>query len=309
MNYTMAINKLYHSDYGKSQGEVNPMPLDSSIPRYIPPIENLDGNKSSFTSHHLFRDWKLLTSSRRYNENNAVFGVSVAKSMKYAKNEIILASNKNKFFNAYIPTVIAKCGHIIKQSGLDTVWIFRVSGNKRRVDKLINEVFSIGPSYGNNFKLESSEFSIHDICSVFKTYLNNLDGTIIPAKFYEQALKPLKTREHILQQYLSSLKEENKSNFTVPDQEVNSMIQEYSLLIQKLPKENGPLLIYLLDLLRLVSNNSKVNMMTVHNLAVVFSPSILADAKHLSNIDEHNVTVCVLIFLITYLDKIMDTLI
>jgi len=88
---------------------------------------------------------------------------------------------------------------------------------------------------------------------------------------------------------------------TKRDLEEGSKIEQYRRLIISIPQASQYLLLYILDLLAVVENNSDKNKMTAQNLAIVFQPSILSH-PHLGSKDEHLAAVEVIEFLIEHQD-------
>lgn len=112
----------------------------------------------------------------------------------------------------YIPTIVSKCGWLLKEQGAPSycLWltikskgcirrsdpnkpflltatktkgIFRVSGSAKRVAEL-QLIFDAPPKYGS--QLDWTGYTIHDAANVLRRYLNHLPDPVIPLDFYEK---------------------------------------------------------------------------------------------------------------------------
>ena len=81
----------------------------------------------------------------------------------------------------------------------------------------------------------------------------------------------------------------------------------YQQLIGELPKLNGQLLLYILDLLAVFAENSAANLMPAANLAAIFQPGLISHPDHGMNPQEYRVSQEVLIFLIEHQDRFLPT--
>lgn len=88
---------------------------------------------------------------------------------------------------------------------------------------------------------------------------------------------------------------------------VEDTILTYQRLIGDLPKLNGQLLLYILDLLAVFAENSTQNLMPTSNLAAIFQPGLLSHLDHDMNPQEYKVSQEVLIFLIQHQDRFLPT--
>lgn len=123
-----------------------------------------------------------------------VFGVSLSDSLSVASAEVIVQSELVSF--GRIPIVVAKCGAFLKSNGLETSGIFRIAGNSKRIKEL-QYIFSHGPDYGAKFK-NWDGYTVHDVASLLRRFLNNLQEPLIPLSLYEDFRTPLKNRPRIL---------------------------------------------------------------------------------------------------------------
>ncbi|GAV53978.1 hypothetical protein ZYGR_0AK04800 [Zygosaccharomyces rouxii] len=143
------------------------------------------------------RDFKNHRDSFLANRNQftgKVFGVSLSESLSIASAEVIVQSELVSF--GRIPIVVAKCGAYLKANGLETSGIFRIAGNGKRIREL-QSIFSSPPDYGSKFN-NWDGFTVHDVASLLRRYLNNLEEPLIPLDLYEEFRAPLRDRPRIL---------------------------------------------------------------------------------------------------------------
>lgn len=137
--------------------------------------------------------------SNRNGFTGRVFGVTLAESLSVASAEVIVQSELVSF--GRIPIVVAKCGAYLKANGLETSGIFRIAGNGKRV-KALQYIFSSPPDYGTKFN-DWETYTVHDVASLLRRYLNNLAEPLIPLSLYEQFRNPLRSRPRILRHMLT----------------------------------------------------------------------------------------------------------
>lgn len=154
-------------------------------------ISNLSTSLSPNNEYKRYRDTFLLN---RHGFTGRVFGVSLSESLSVASAEVIVQSELISF--GRIPIVVAKCGAYLKANGLETSGIFRIAGNSKRVKEL-QYIFSTGPDYGAKFN-DWDGYTVHDVASLLRRFLNNLEEPLIPLDLYEAFRTPLRDRPRIL---------------------------------------------------------------------------------------------------------------
>lgn len=158
---------------------------------------NSKSNSNSKTITTPTDDYKKYRDAFLNNKNGftgRVFGVALSDSLSVASAEVIVQSELVSF--GRIPIVVAKCGAFLKSNGLETSGIFRIAGNSKRIKEL-QYVFSHGPDYGAKFK-NWDGYTVHDVASLLRRFLNNLQEPLIPLSLYEDFRNPLKNRPRIL---------------------------------------------------------------------------------------------------------------
>ncbi|ORE11077.1 Rho GTPase activation protein [Rhizopus microsporus var. microsporus] len=178
-----------------------------------------------------------------------IFGVPLEESVQNAKATIGYADNGIQYIG-FIPVIVAKCGSFLKDQGLYTEGVFRVSGSAKRIGEL-QQIFSTAPDYGRG--LDWKGYSIHDAATVLRRYLNYLPEPVIVPSLYQAFRDTL------------NLDNETKT------------VEQYQYLIGTLPLYNQYLLFYLLDLMALFAQHAHTTKMDAFNLAAVFTPGILLD--------------------------------
>ncbi|CAG8625455.1 5431_t:CDS:2 [Acaulospora morrowiae] len=215
--------------------------------------------------------------------NRNIFGVDLKEGIRYARVPICLAGpNGKQPVCGYIPTIVAKCGMYLKDQGeydyflptTTTEGIFRLNGSAKRIKEL-QTIFDSPPTYGKT--LTWTGYSVHDAANVLRRYLNHLPNPVIPLNWYDAF---------------------REVHITYKDS--HSRVEHYIKLIQKLPKENQQLLLYILDLLAVFSSKSTQNLMPSKNLASIFQPGILSHPAHDMAPEQYKLSQEVLEFLIDY---------
>ncbi|CCC71534.1 hypothetical protein NCAS_0H02240 [Naumovozyma castellii] len=123
-----------------------------------------------------------------------IFGVPLDKSLQHAHAKVVVQTDLLKLGD--IPVVVAKCGAYLKAHGLKTNGIFRKAGNNKRVKEL-QAIFSTPPEYGFEFS-DWDNYTIHDVATLLRRYLNNLTEPLISLNLYDAFRKPLKSRPRVL---------------------------------------------------------------------------------------------------------------
>ncbi|KAF9113877.1 hypothetical protein BGX27_000633 [Mortierella sp. AM989] len=203
-----------------------------------------------------------------------LFNIDLVDSITYASIPVHSTVNGKTRCQGYIPTIVSKCGWLLKEQATRTKGIFRVSGSAKRVAEL-QVIFDSPPHYGS--QLDWTGYTIHDASNVLRRYLNHLPDPVITLEYYER-----------FRDVHRNLKEDDEK------------ITAYQELISKLPPPHSCLLMYLLDLLSLFAHHSDENLMDSKNLASVFQPGVLSHPDHSMSPGEYMASAAVLTFLIDH---------
>lgn len=287
-----------------------------------------------------FKQYRDQFLENRHGFSGQVFNVSLTESLSVASAEVIVQTELESF--GRIPIVVAKCGAYLKQNGLQTSGIFRIAGNSKRIKEL-QYIFSTPPNYGAKFS-HWDEFTVHDVASLLRRYLNHLAEPLIPFSDYESFRKPLEERPRIIK-HLQKLASENSINtesqdddiepkeieeceengeedITINDlqrqkkhrykkkltKDIKGAIKQYEKLFENLSDDSRQLFIYLLDLLGLFAQQADKNLMPGSNLAAIFQPSIISHPDHDMDPREYELSRIVVEFLIDYSYKLLPHL-
>ncbi|XP_027024750.2 rho GTPase-activating protein 25 isoform X1 [Tachysurus fulvidraco] len=241
----------YHKDDRESavQGTI---PLGSSKVRELPsntddkfifeivPRSNGDREHDSYvlmaSSQSEMEDWVRVIRRAIGAQGSGVFGKSLVDIMAYEK----------KLGPRLVPMLVEKCTEFIRKHGLDEEGIFRLPGQENQV-KHFREAFDAGerPSFPD-------DTDVHTVASLLKLYLRELPEPVVPWTQYQDFLD-------------SSI---NLDATTAAGKE--KLEKQISLL----PKVNYNLLSYICRFLFDVQQHSKVNKMSVENLATVMGVNL-----------------------------------
>ncbi|ORX53947.1 Rho GTPase activation protein [Hesseltinella vesiculosa] len=185
-----------------------------------------------------------------------LFGVALTESISYAYSLISYHDEAtSKDCAGPIPSVIARCGHFLKDQGLYVEGIFRLSGSAKRINQLQQLFDSPETQYG--ITLSWDGFTVHDAANIMKRYLNHLPVPVIPTEYHER--------------FLATLDNSRQSE--------NDKIQAFQSLMDELPWPHQFLLHYLLDLLAVFDSANDINRMDTACLASVFAPGFMTQPE------------------------------
>lgn len=109
--------------------------------------------------------------------SNAVFGVSVAKSMLAARSVAKTHHTGNGSSRRDFPLCMHKCAVFLRKEGLEAPDIFAEPGDSYRVQKL-KEAFSKAPSYGEDVNWDN--YGVYDAADIVLLFLSQLPRPLIP---------------------------------------------------------------------------------------------------------------------------------
>eukprot|EP00026_Physarum_polycephalum_P005224 Phypoly_transcript_05255.p1 GENE.Phypoly_transcript_05255~~Phypoly_transcript_05255.p1 ORF type:complete len:563 (+),score=75.83 Phypoly_transcript_05255:228-1916(+) len=143
-----------------------------------------------------------------------------------------------------VPKFFAKFLAFLEEKAMNEEGIFRISGSFSQVKEIKQKV-----DEGQDISCDT--YDIHSISGVLKLYLRELP---VPLFTYENYTKLIE---------LSAISNEKE------------MMNQLKMVMVVLPPAHISILKLLLPSLKKFSENSKVNMMTTSNLAIVFGPSLI----------------------------------
>ncbi|CCK68850.1 GTPase-activating protein RGA1 KNAG_0B04150 [Huiozyma naganishii CBS 8797] len=191
-----------------------------------------------------------------------------------SRNKTLLQQNQGKITPAYpdqlfgstliqrciyenqpMPSIITVCIQHIESSEeyLKTEGIYRKSGSELTI-KEIETLFASTPPTAN---IDLSQYDIHAVSGLLKRYLRNLPNPVITYQLYEPLIDYIRNYNMIL--------------------DTKKKLQGLVDLLRSLPKEHIVVLKALSAHINLVTTFSEDNLMSIKNLALVFTPGMIRD--------------------------------
>nr|XP_022305634.1 rho GTPase-activating protein 15-like [Crassostrea virginica] len=156
-----------------------------------------------------------------------------------------------------IPKFVQKCVVAIEKKGLDHDGIYRISGNLAQIQKLRCQVDQ-DAELNLNSETHKDHYNLDDEC----WDIHVLTGSL--KLFFRELKEPLFTF-NLFDRFIPALSREKNAD----------RLKAVRELINTLPKHNYETLKYLLAHLCKVVDQSKENRMQVHNVAIVFGPTLI----------------------------------
>uniref|UniRef100_A0A182Q2L8 Uncharacterized protein n=1 Tax=Anopheles farauti TaxID=69004 RepID=A0A182Q2L8_9DIPT len=166
----------------------------------------------------------------------ALFGAKLQQVIKREKRDI--------------PFIVSACVREVERRGMTEVGIYRVSGSASDVAKLKKSFET------NAYEAEQllKEVDIHSVTGILKSYLRDLPEALFTDQYYPKFFEAFNRH--------SNLSEGNR-------------IHELQRIFAELPQPNKATINLLLDHLMRVHQQEIENKMSLHNLAMVFGPTLL----------------------------------
>jgi hypothetical protein len=168
----------------------------------------------------------------------------------------ILTVMNRKTETGKIPHKIQQLIDFLMKHGTEIKGIFRVPGTKSEIDKIIEIIDN-----GEEIPFEQYEKSgVNDIGSTFKQYIRELPIPLLTYEKFDSFLK-------------------------VSGMETNEeKLEALTRLFKEIPEPNRNMMFELLKLCVKIQENSKENLMTMENLAVVFGVGVLKPEDEMKQI-------------------------
>ncbi|XP_029915056.1 rho GTPase-activating protein 25 [Myripristis murdjan] len=173
--------------------------------------------------------------------------IGVPTSGVFGKSLMDTVTYEQRFGPHMVPILVQKCAEYIREHGLNEEGIFRLPGQDNTV-KQFRDAFDAGerPSF-------PSDTDVHTVASLLKLYLRELPEPVVPWSQYQDFL---------------DCTQQLDPNSTAGQDKLEKQIA-------LLPRVNYNLLSYTCRFLFEVQLNSKVNKMSVENLATVMGINLL----------------------------------
>ncbi|XP_036382567.1 rho GTPase-activating protein 25 isoform X2 [Megalops cyprinoides] len=228
-----------------TSSQVNELPANADDPGKflfeITPGSGGDRERDSYVlmanSQNEMEEWVRTIRRVIGTSSGGVFGKSLGDTVTY----------EQRFGSHLVPILVQKCAEFIREHGLSEEGIFRLPGQDNQV-KQFRDAFDAGerPSF-------PSDTDVHTVASLLKLYLRELPEPVIPWAQYQDLL--------------------DCSHELDPKSSLGRDKLEKQIAL--LPRANYNLLSYICRFLYEVQQNSKVNKMSVENLATVFGVNLL----------------------------------
>ncbi|KAG0666567.1 hypothetical protein C6P45_000221 [Maudiozyma exigua] len=251
------------------------------------PFSNSNGNLQD-VSNLSFPSLKMggTTSSNGSDTLDCSINNSPNHSSVNGLQEIVLV-DLCKYEDTNVPHLITTCIDFIESDDefLQVEGLYRKSGSQLQIEAIEKEMY--GPN-SVNYKFSDS-IDINIVANILKRFLRNLQNPVIPYELYEPLINfvkendllnklPFKMDNHSSESGFNSSASPNISNH---DQQfvkyINGRLQ--SLLFQQMPREHLNLLQMLVAHVNNVAKWQEENLMSLHNLSLVFTPSLFHDSN------------------------------
>ncbi|KAK4156114.1 hypothetical protein C8A00DRAFT_12907 [Chaetomidium leptoderma] len=140
------------------------------------PLSNPSRGDASTTSRFFQRMPWLGDSQPK--KPDAVFGVDLKESIRVAPMKIRISHKGRSTSYRTFPLSIHKCCEFIRRAGGTDGNIFSSAGNPYNIANL-KSIFGLSPSYGEHFKFEGSDYTVHDAARIILYFLEQLPKPLI----------------------------------------------------------------------------------------------------------------------------------
>ncbi|KAM8954126.1 LOW QUALITY PROTEIN: GEM-interacting protein-like [Pelodytes ibericus] len=158
-----------------------------------------------------------------------------------------------RYFPEEVPFIIVKCTSEIELRALGQQGLYRISGAKARVEKLL-QAFENGRDL-----VDLSGHSPHDITSSLKHFFKQLPDPVVSHNLYKEFMF-----------FSREFQEEKKENESRQDP-----IQHMKHILCRLPASNYNTLRHLIVYLYRISQRYEENKMNPNNLGIIFGPTLI----------------------------------
>ncbi|KAI9033328.1 Rho GTPase activation protein, partial [Hyaloraphidium curvatum] len=188
------------------------------------------------------RWWSTLV---RKKAADTVTGAPIQKSVAYAS--VTLGNSVSPDFR--VPIIVYECCRFIREAGLRTEGIFRISGSERRIATKYPE-FDTPPTYGLHTSWDG--YTVHDVATILKKYLRDVPEPLFTNELFPYFLQTLDVS---------------------PDDAVRANYVQ--CLVCLLSPAHLVVVEFLFELLVDIARNADRTQMTTSNLARVLAPTVL----------------------------------
>ncbi|GMM58764.1 GTPase-activating protein [Maudiozyma humilis] len=195
----------------------------------------------------------------------------------------IVLTDLCEFEDTNVPNVVTKCVDYIESDEelLRVQGLYRKSGSQSQIEAVEQELYG---SNSANFQF-GPDVDINVVTNVLKRFLRNLQIPVLPFALYDPLIAIVK--ENNLLQTVSLTEPDGNDAEVV--KRINARLQ--SMLFQQLPREHLNLLQVIIAHVNKVAAWKDENLMTLHNLSLVFAPSLFHDVdfeRDIADLKERN---------------------
>ncbi|KAL6043201.1 Rho GTPase-activating protein 44 [Balamuthia mandrillaris] len=145
-----------------------------------------------------------------------------------------------------IPKIVEQCLYYVEKYAMDTIGVFRISGNQVQIRNLIGRI-----NNGEIINFEKEGTDCHIVTGILKTFLAELPEPLLTHQSYQRCISLSK------------------------EEDTEKQLKGIAALFHELPPANLSLLQRLLYSLHSISLQHTKNLMSSDNLATVIAPNIL----------------------------------
>lgn len=232
-----------------------------------------------------FSDMKLVPIS-----NNSRSEVSMQSSPSRLEGSILYGSSlvaRCNYEQSAIPIIIKTCVQHIENDDdlLAAEGIYRKSGSQLLIEE-IERAFTECETSPSNELLNLLNEDVHAVASVLKRYLRRLPNPVLTFQIYEPLINVVRENRLMVNVPLKT-----SSGSDSKDPQYAAALNIITKILDNLPKEHLDLLQYLAKHVEKVTSYNESNLMTLHNLSLVFAPGLIRDYsgdKDITDMKERN---------------------
>ncbi|QLL33937.1 hypothetical protein HG536_0F02620 [Torulaspora globosa] len=218
-----------------------------------------------------FSDMKLVPIS-----NNSRSEVSMQSSPSRLEGSILYGSSlvaRCNYEQSAIPIIIKTCVQHIENddSLLASEGIYRKSGSQLLIEE-IERAFTDCERSPSNELLNLLNEDVHAVASVLKRYLRKLPNPLLTFQIYEPLINVVRENRLMINVPLKAASDAGSN-----DPQYVAALNIITKILDNLPKEHLDVLQYLAKHVDKVTSYNESNLMTLHNLSLVFAPGLIRD--------------------------------
>jgi hypothetical protein len=146
-----------------------------------------------------------------------------------------------------VPAVVEKCCFFVENRGLFSEGVYRLSGQKGKINHLRQCFNQEGPDYDIN----PDQFTLNDVASLLKQYFRELPDPLLTHERQDAFIAAVKETDH------------------------NAMLYKLQDVVRTLPPSNLETLKRMCIHLHLITEHSDSNKMKMENVAMLFGPTLM----------------------------------